>query len=501
MGSPILAGAGRLWLTRFRGGPFRTPEYQTRGVAGAADWGQGDVTKVERPSDVNPNQWVEDVSYQGAQDRPSVPMTFRLTDVRSIVLDLIRTRCALDAEVHFGSCEHVQDYNFGWEKIIVFENAKITTYSTGDLMAMQEDDQTEIAEEIEISAEDMYEILRMTMREVAASYVSEEIVAVGVCDTIACGDCDDPSDGCSKMFAVSNPAGTSPGVLPQAIVTSDRYGNTVERWITSIALGSVVSDASCVGKYLVAISQDDTSGIHYAVFSETLLSSETWTAQNTGFVAGNGPNAMVSYSPLHTWIVGENGYVYFTDDPTAGVEVQDAGVATTEDLTDVDAVSAEIAVAVGENNAVIYTTDGNSWSAVTGPAVGIDLTAVALRDEGNEWWIGDANGDVWVTTDRGTVWTERTGIPGTPTQIDKIVWVNDRVGFMSVRYAGPAGKVVRTISAGRYWYTLPENPTLSHPANDYILDIAVCEDEPNRFLAGGLGDGGADGILLIGEDQ
>jgi len=499
MGSPLLAGGGRLWITRWRSGPFRTPEYQTRASVGAPDWGQGDVTKIERPSEITANRWVEDVNYQGAQDRPSVSMSFRLTDARSIVMDLIRLRCTLDAEVHWGNCNSVMDFNFGWDKIRVFENARITTYSAGDLTAMQEDDQTDIPEEIEISAEKMYDILPMTVREVATALVSEEIVAVVRCGDIACGDCDDPDDGCSKFFAVSNPAGSSPGVLPQVIATDDMYATAIERWITTITLGSTVDDAACVGKYLAVVSEDDGNGLHYAEKEDILDSAETWAETNVGFDASGGPTCIDSYSPLHTWIGGLGGYIYFTDDITAGVTAQDEGVATAQDLNDIAAYNTELVVAVGDSNAVVYTTDGETWSAVTGPAVGVDLICVAFRTE-KEWWVGDANGDVWVSTDYGTTWTERTGIPGTTTQIDKIAWVTPKVGYIAARYAGPAGKVLRSISGGRYWYQLPENPALNFPANDYINDIAVCVDEPNKFVVGGLGDGGADGFLAIGED-
>ncbi len=124
------------------------------------------------------------------------------------------------------------------------------------------------------------------------------------------------------------------------------------------------------------------------------------------------------------------------EDPAAGVTVLDAGSATTQDLADVDGYNARIVVAVGASNAVVYTLDGGAtWTAVTGPAPTVNLTAVNLRNE-DEWWIGDANGDLWYTVDKGDHWYEMTGLKSTPTKVEVILWTDKPgVGFVATDHA------------------------------------------------------------------
>jgi hypothetical protein len=122
------------------------------------------------------------------------------------------------------------------------------------------------------------------------------------------------------------------------------------------------------------VVSSDSESIHVADKDDILDASETWQEVTSGFVAGKGPTAIVSVSPRDTFIVGKGGYVYFSANILDGVTVQDAGVATVQDLNDVDAINARYAVAVGAANAVIFTQNGgDTWASVTGPAVGVAL--------------------------------------------------------------------------------------------------------------------------------
>jgi len=150
-------------------------------------------------------------------------------------------------------------------------------------------------------------------------------------------------------------------------------------------------------------------------------------------------------------------------------------------------------VAVGDLNAVVYTTNGGStWQSLTGPAVGVNLTAVWMYDA-RLWLVGDANGDLWRTSDAGVTWTEIT-LPITPTALNDIRFFDSVVGYLGVTVAGPAGRMLRTIDGGQTFQTMPERAG-SIPANDDINSVAVCAS-PNVVWGGGLGDNGSDGILV-----
>jgi len=245
------------------------------------------------------------------------------------------------------------------------------------------------------------------------------------------------------------------------------------------------------------VVSEDTESLHYAYKEDILDGTETWVEVTTGFVASRGPRAISSADPRNTWIVGAGGYVYYTEDPTSGVEVQSAGATTAQDLNDVDAFNSQVVVAVGNSNAVIYTTNGGaSWSSVTGPAVGVNLTVVSCRSE-KEWWVGTANGRLYVTVDQGSHWTE-ISFPGNGSgEIKDMVWASNTVGFMAHKTSTPTGRILRTISGGNSWFVVPEGAG-SIPANRSINALAVCHKEVNVLYAAGLASGGADGIIIKG---
>lgn len=499
MASIIKAGSGRLWTIQFGAGPTHTPQYIDQAKAGAPDWGQGDVTKIEVPSDLRYNQWDIVDEFQGSPDRATITLTRRLTSDFSYLAELNRLRCKFDAQLHMGVCgEDPRDYDAGWDKIYVYPYALITSYKTTDQIGMQGDEEAAVDEEIDISARELYIIEPMNYSSVANSTVLEELQAISICDNIDCGVCGSTgSNGRNKVFALSNPKTASPGLKPAVIATADGYTTPINRFITTYALTEEASDGACVGSYYVAISQDGLAA-HYAKLSDILDQNETWTKVVTGFVAAKGPNAIWSYSSLLTIIVGNGGYIYKMEDPAAGVTVLDAGAATTQNLADVEGANARVIVAVGASNAVVYTLDGGAtWTSVTGPSVGVNLTAVGLRNE-NEWWVGNANGGVYVTFDKGSHWTTVNSLKSTPTSVTKIRWTDKAgVGYIATGHAGPVGKIQRTINGGKTWYIVPESGA-SLPANAAIYDIAVPDNEVNVLYAAGAATGAADGIIIKG---
>jgi len=60
------------------------------------------------------------------------------------------------------------------------------------------------------------------------------------------------------------------------------------------------------------------------------------------------------------------------------------------------------------------------------------------------------------------------------------------------------GRILRTINGGYSWYIAPEK-SQTLPAQDVINALAVCEDDPNFVVAGGLADSAADGFIMIGQ--
>lgn len=488
----------RVWFQQFGAGPAHTPSYENMWRAGALSWPQGDLTPVHVPDPRQYGRFQIAGKIRGEQGFPSLPLTaYYMADKESTLLKMVRLGCDHDVHIHMGICADPQDFDRGWEKKAILERASITTYGTTDLGALMPADQAAVNEEVPFSGENYYEVLRMQFAEQAATQVHQEVKDVVVCDRITCGQCGLASDGCQVVLALTNHAEGSPGLAPELVYTRDGGSNWSDTLITTLAANEAGSALACVGTNLVVVSVNSES-LHHAAITDIINGVETWIEVTEGFVAGNGPRAIVSLSPRHTWMVGANGYIYFSEDVLSGVTVQSAGGVTTENLTAIHALNLDELLVVGENNAVLVTRDGGqTWGAVTGPNAGVNLTAVWMRSS-DEWLVGDAAGSLWFTQDGGTTWTEKS-FPGSAAgSVRDIKFATGAVGYLAHSTAAPAGRILRTTNGGATWYVAPEDPTKTIPANDYVAKLAVCEMEPNVVFGGGLASDGADGFLVKG---
>lgn len=487
----------RVFLIENGAGPAQVPEYEGLARMMGLDWPQGDVTPVRVPSpDAYDRFEIVDV-IRGAQGLPSTTLEFRQLATISEILRKVRRECPMDIQLHVGTCKNPSDFNGGWEdgRVVVLEVAYPTGYSTGDLGALDSDQRATVLESVPFTSLDLYEIKPINPEEQATAEVTDEIVDVAICDAVSCGACGLPSDGCSVVFALAGPVAGSPGLPSELLYTEDGGANWSATNIATLGLAEAGSALACVGTNLVVVSNASNS-LHYAPIADILDGTETWTEVTTGFVVSGEPNDIISLDPQHTWIVGDGGYVYFTADPTAGVTVQTAGSVTAQNLNEIHALDVDNLVAVGASNAVIVTTSGgDAWSSITGPNVGVALNTVAMHRL-NEWFIGDAGGQLWYTTDGGTTWTEKTFTGSGAGAVRALAFPTPSVGYMAHNTAGPAGRILRTIDGGNSWYVLPEKSGVAMPANDYVGAIAACSEDPNIVFAGGLADDGSDGFLV-----
>ena len=485
----------RVFLIEHKAGPANVPSYQGLWKAGAISWAQGDVTPIRIPSSDEYGAFLTAGKIPGEKGNPELPITSRYTTDLSTLLRLARNGCDHDLQVHMGRCKNPQDFNGGWEKILILEGARLTNYGTGDLGALGPDERAIINEEVPFVGDDLYEVKPLTFAKVAESEVVQEVVSIVICDAVSCGLCGLPSDGCQIVFALTKTAGGSPG-LPAEIIFTDDGGKTWDdTLIDTLGVAEEGFALACVGTYLVVTGLTSCS-IHYAPIADILAGTETWIEVTSGFVASKCPQGIYSVGPSLTWIVGEDGYIYFTSDPTSGVEVQDAGVATIETLSSIHGIDSLNLVAVGANNAVVFTRNGGqTWESITGPDVGILLNTVWMKSE-DEWWIGTSGGKLWYTRDAGVTWTQKRFSGDNAGQVNRVIFVTPSVGYVAHRTATPVGRILRTIDGGYSWYILPEG-SASMPVIDYLNDIAVCGD-PNIVFAGGLADNAIDGIILKG---
>ena len=501
--SPLVTGHSRVFIVEGRARPDHKPSYQSSMKAGSPSQSFGDIEKIEVPSSNEFGKFDEIGQIRGAVERVTITLTGRYArDLKSELLRMARAECAVDVHINLGACTDPSDYNT-FEKKVVLENAFLTSWEAEDLGALGSDEQAKVDESAEISARDIYELVAPSWASRGGDIITNEMVDVTLCDTPSCGDCDTESTGCKKFFAITTAAGGSPTTPPDVVYSLDGGATWLAHDIESIATADSPNEVDCLGAYLVVVSED-TGSLHYALLSEfdDQGTDPVWTEVLTGFVAGGDPRA-ISTDPggKIAFIVGEDGYIYTTEDPTAGVTVRDAGVVyPLGTYNAVDALTEEFAVAVGSAGAIAVTQNASTWAASTSSpvGVGVDLNTVAVKNE-SVWLIGASDGNFYYTLDGGVTWTTGSFSGSGAGSIQHIEIANDTVVYMAHQTAGTLGRILRSTNGGYDWVIMPDGAG-ALPLNDRINAIAACAANPDIVVGVGLADDATDGFIVSGSD-
>lgn len=492
------ASQSRVFTIEDRAGPSHNPAYQALARAAAVDWALGDITPIRVSSPTQYGRYLTIDKIRGQPGLPGSSLEFRTSRDLSAMLSLVRKGCPVDVQLHVGACKDPSDFDAGWEKIHIFEDADFTNYGTSDLGAWDADQEVAVMETLPFMASDYYEVKPLAFGATAETQIVQSVIDVAICDSKVCGACGLPSDGCQRVFAVQLAVGASPGLPAEVIYTQNGGSTWAEQNILSLPANRNPSAMACVGAYLVIASNDDCA-LHYALITDILVGTNSWTRVATGLTCAAGaPRAIFSLGRTQTWVVGDGGYIYFSADPTAGVTAQSSGDVTTQSLRSVHGYDEANLIAGGVSNALVLTRNGGTtWTLVTAPAgqAAVTINAVWMLSE-NEWFLGYNDGKLYYTVDGGVNWTQKSGLPGAMTVIDDIQFATRSVGYIAGHTATVA-RLLRTVNGGNSWFQLP-GVGLSLPTSSIFNAIAACGESPNLVYAGGLKVSGGDGILVKG---
>lgn len=494
---------GRLFFIEGGAGPAATVTYEPYAKVTRPTLALGDITSFFVPHADTRGKFKIVGSRSGTPTAPTMPITVRRTLDLSKWLRLANGGCNHDLLWHEGLCTNPQDFNRGYDLITVLETARITNWSpNNDLGALSPDQDTEIDEEVPFSGQSLYQIKRFNLAELLASTIARPLIDVALCDDPSCGGvCGLPSNGCQKVYFLSSSTVGSPGTSATVYVSDDGGATAVANLINTLSASENPNAFACVGENLVVVSEDSES-LHYAVLDDlqSAPASTTWTevsGTSNGWVATKGPLGIYAAGPNNVWISAEGGYIYYTENPPDGVEVQSAGSVTTQDLNDVHGIDDQHVVAVGASNAVVITHDGGeTWASKTGPAVGVVLNRVWMRTK-DEFWIAAADGSLYYTLDGGDSWST-SGFSGSGSgNTHAITFFNRLVGLMAHTTSGNVGRAFKTINGGKTWALLPEKTgTSAVPSHRTVERIVMCDQ--NTFYGAGLSSSGSDGFALKG---
>jgi hypothetical protein len=489
------SGFSRVYLLRYGAGPTTNPIYENLWRVGAPSWDQGKLTMVYAPDPAQYGKFVVAGKVQGEPGLPTLSMDAYYTTDLSEFLRMAHDQCDHDIHVHFGVCKDPRNFNVGWDKILILETARSTSFTAKELGALQPSEDIQITETAKMEGQLLYEVMPMLYAEKAGANVNDEVVGIVFCGNPQCGSCGTPNDGSNVIFAVSLSSGGSPGLLATVVASQDGGLTWVDSPITSLAANNAPTGIACVGLNTV-VTSSAAAALEYANSNDILNGVATWVAVATGFVGGHGPTTIQAPGETTVFFGGVGGYFYTSADPTSGVTLLDAGTATTQDVIAMHALDINTFLAVGKSNSVVYTSDGGLvLQSVTGPLPGVDLTACFLRSA-TEWWVGTATGRLFYSTNSGVTWAEKA-FPGSGSgKVWDIKFASNNVGYMAHATTAPKGRILRTIGGGNSWYVQPENNAVM-PSNNRISALAVCPNV-NVCAGGGLGSNGTDGIIVVG---
>lgn len=454
----------------------------------------GALEPVYCPSSSQRNMWdIVDVVPR----TPSLPKADITQHASRFLTDIwmsIRNRgCLFNVQAVFSNCARPDDFT-QWDSKLIFGRTKLTKFDLGNLNALDGSKNEIVDISGSLEAQILAFLYPMNFTNAAEVLIVAEVVDGFYYDAINCGECGLPSDGCQKVYALQVANAGSPGLSSQLAYSAD--GGITWAAMDIPTLGGVsASRMAPMGIYNIVISPNSLA-YHYALLSNINAGVVSWSSQASGFVAGKAPICITNKSPSETFIGGTGGYIYFLNNPGAAVTVLTDGSLTTQNINDIHYFGRTV-VGVGNSNAVLYSANnGASFTLLTGPAVGQNITSVWCVGA-NTWFVGTNNGKLFYTLNAGASWTQLVFDAGGFTTINDIQFFDENVGYMAVEIGG-AGRVYRTTDAGATWqYTASSIQGL--PTNQRINVVAPCGY--NNVMAVGRKTIGGDGLIAIAKNN
>jgi hypothetical protein len=329
--------------------------------------------------------------------------------------------------------------------------------------------------------------------EKGASTIVGAIVDLMYNDRAICeGDCGPGSDGESIIYGLAAAVTGSLANIAQFVVTRNK--NDFASYAIGSTAGEVVTAFDMLGSTLIILA-GTTTPKHYTASTTTINDGGTpvFTPFTTGWVASKQGLDIWTKNPQLAFIAGAGGYIYKMIDPSA-VTVLSAGAQTTQNLLKVHGAG-NVVVFVGASNAVVLTrNNGATFTTLTGPAVGEDLTALLCLSE-SLWFVGTSTGKLFFYD--GKNWTQKLIEDATPTRINDIQSDGIMV-YVSYNSAASAG-VAWSPTRGSVFFATGSRINNLPTANTYG-PIAIPQDSDTVIAIGGDKATGGDGILVIASE-
>jgi hypothetical protein len=308
-----------------------------------------------------------------------------------------------------GQCASLSDFLGGWtEYVMIYPDGTVISKDLGDRTTYTDDNGLEASIDVTFPR-DPYAVGPLAFGPQLGGLTLTGTVAGDAVYGKApqCTSCGTPDDGTRKIYVCFTGGAAAP---PNVSYSLDGGATQTNVAVSAAANAEALIAIDIVGNYLVALSPTAASGTnggyYYATIDPGTGIPGTFTKVTTGFVANKQPRDMFVQGN-RLWICGDGGYIYYTDDVTAGVVVNSAGTVTTSNLSRIKGTD-EIVVAAGATSAVVKTLNkGQTWTATSAsPSPSATINALEVFDR-FKFMVGTATGILHYTLNGGSSWTNK----------------------------------------------------------------------------------------------
>jgi photosystem II stability/assembly factor-like uncharacterized protein len=461
-----------------------------------------DRAKVNAPDPFNTNRFVAIASTISAEDYVTASVAFpqKYGAIPRAMTDL---RDPLTVYIYKGTCENLSDMTNGWR------GGYITTLAQGYATNIDHGDQTQnwdgddlLVDTLDVTFEGgRYAIGQLNFAKAGSSTAVAEYVDVAYWRGPACLPARQTAQYCYWLTK----GGTATSTIQYTV---DGGKTNAAAAITGIASSETPSDLVIVNDLLVVLVPNGASATASALYYARLNDAGVpgaFTKVTTGFVSTKlVRDGFVVGSDV--FMVGDAGYIYKSSDITAGVTVQNAALATTENLLRIkgDSSTGDTLLATGANGTILKSTNrGDSWSVTSTSPVGAAVTVQAVGAiDAHRFVVGTSAGNVYSTADGGLTWTIRPFSGSGAGAVDDILVLSPEVMYIAHRSATPTANVLSTWNGGYSWATSSDyrfnglttfnkaNRLAAPPTNDQTY-------RANMLAIAGLAGNGTDGVAWL----
>lgn len=451
------------------GGPNTEPKFLGCHTIGSVTRPRGTNTLNHCPDPVNPGQYV--VSSKTKAPPGLVAYTIESKVYR--VFDYLENlKCPIPIIAQVTSCAPKNQF-WNWDRAYIFPNSDAVQEGINNLVSGGADD-NEVMQTFDMEADDMIRVIPLQVTRDMSIAETVALNHVFACDQDICaGPCGAANERCDTLYAVGDAVvGSALGtgnvwILEDGswtVTDADPFGTSEDiRGGACFALDRnttriLVFRGSTVGGAPAEASYSDDRGV-------------TWTNVNIGSSNGEyiiSSKAISALSQNNIWVGTNLGRIYYSSNGGATWTVQEDQGIHAAAWNWVHMMDDRTGFAGGVGDVIAITVDGGEvWSQVNSTGSAGDITSGGVVDLYN-FWVGTDDRKLFYTSNGGATWAERS-IPGSGAgQIDAIVFVNNMVGYVSVRDATNKSTFLATRNGGFSW------EVVTTPANSGINSMIAC---------------------------